>query len=162
MTVLVTGAAGFVGQWLTRSLLERDESVFGLSMTGPPKPGVLTQAQIDSVTWLSGDIRNDADVDAALETARPNSIYHLAAVSYVPEAGADSVTAFEVNTLGTVRLLNAVAKHSPKGASRTRTLVVGSGEQYGHREIKSSTCLRPGASTTADRDKTDASSCRHW
>lgn len=131
MTVLVTGAAGFVGQWLTRSLLERDESVFGLSMTGPPKPGVLTQAQIDSVTWLSGDIRNDADVDAALETARPNSIYHLAAVSYVPEAGADSVTAFEVNTLGTVRLLNAVAKHSPKGASRTRTLVVGSGEQYG-------------------------------
>jgi GDP-4-dehydro-6-deoxy-D-mannose reductase len=100
-------------------------------MTGRPEPGVLTKAQIDSVTWLSGDIRNDADVDAALETARPSSIYHLAAVSYVPEAGADAVMAFEVNTLGAVRLLNAVAKHSPKGASRTRTLVVGSGEQYG-------------------------------
>lgn len=131
MTVLVTGAAGFVGQWLTRSLLEREESVFGLSMTGQPAPGVLTQAQIDSVTWLSGDIRNGADLDAALESARPTSIYHLAAVSHVPEASADSATAFEVNTLGTVRLLDAVAKHSPKGSARPRTLVVGSGEQYG-------------------------------
>jgi GDP-4-dehydro-6-deoxy-D-mannose reductase len=66
-----------------------------------------------------------------VETARPSTIYHLAAVSYVPEAGADSVTAFDVNTLGAVRLLNAVARHSPKGRDRTRTLVVGSGEQYG-------------------------------
>lgn len=131
MTVLVTGAAGFVGQWLTRSLLERGERIFGLSVTGEPVPGVLTQAQIDSVIWLSGDIRKDENVDAALETARPDTIYHLAAISYVPEAGADSVAAFEVNTLGVVRLLNAVAKHSPKGTGRTRTLVVGSGEQYG-------------------------------
>ncbi len=131
MTVLVTGAAGFVGQWLTRGLLERGEKVFGLSMTGQPVTGVLSQAQIDSITWLSGDLRNGADVDAALETTRPDTVYHLAAVSYVPEAGADSVTAFDVNTLGTVRLLNAVAKHSSKGTGRTRTLVVGSGEQYG-------------------------------
>ena len=131
MTVLVTGAAGFVGQWLTRSLLDKGESVFGLSMTGPPVPGVLSRAQIDAITWLSGDLRNAADVDAALETAQPSTIYHLAAVAYVPEAGADPVTAFEVNTLGTVRLLNAVSRHSPKGKSRTRTLVVGTGEQYG-------------------------------
>jgi len=131
VTVLVTGAAGFVGQWLTRSLLERGESVFGLSMTGQPTPGVLSRAQIDSIVWLSGDLRKGEDVDAALETARPSNIYHLAAVTYVPEAGADPVAAFDVNTLGAVRLLNAVAKHSPKGKGRTRTLVVGSGEQYG-------------------------------
>ena len=136
MTVLVTGAAGFVGQWLTRSLLERSEKVFGLSMTGQPEPGVLSQKQIDSVSWLSGDLRNGADVDAALDTARPDTIYHLAAVSHLPEAGADSVTAFDVNTLGAVRLLNAVARHSPKGTGRTRTLVVGSGEQYGPHPAK--------------------------
>ena len=136
MTVLVTGAAGFVGQWLTRSLLERGEKVFGLTMTGPPAAGALSKAQIGSVTWLSGDLRNSADVDAALETARPSAIYHLAAVTYVPEAGDDPVTAFDINTLGTVRLLNAIARHSPKGASRTRTLVVGSGEQYGAHSTK--------------------------
>jgi GDP-4-dehydro-6-deoxy-D-mannose reductase len=116
---------------LTRSLLEKGEKVFGLSMTGQPQAGVLTRAQVDSITWLSGDLRSTADVDAALETAQPKAIYHLAAVSHVPEAGADSVTAFDVNTLGAVRLLNAVARHSPKGRDRTRTLVVGSGEQYG-------------------------------
>ncbi len=131
MTVLVTGAAGFVGQWLSRRLVEKGERVFGLSVTGPPSPGVLSRAQIDAITWLSGDLRSGADVDAALEAARPSHIYHLAAVTYLPEAGADPVTAFEVNTLGTVRLLNAVARHSPKGRNRTRTLVVGSGEQYG-------------------------------
>jgi GDP-4-dehydro-6-deoxy-D-mannose reductase len=131
VTVLVTGAAGFVGQWLTRSLLERDETVFGLSMTGQPAPSVLTQKQIDSVTWLSGDLRSAEDVDTALETARPDAIYHLAAVSHIPQAAADSAAAFDVNTLGAVRLLNAVGRHSPKGTNRTRTLVVGSGEQYG-------------------------------
>lgn len=137
MTVLVTGAAGFVGQWLTRSLLERGDTVFGLSMTGQPVPGVLSKAQIGSITWLSGDLRNGADVDAALETARADNIYHLAAVSHVPEAGADSVVAFDVNTLGAVRLLNAIGRHSPKGTNRTRTLVVGSAEQYGAHPAKS-------------------------
>jgi len=131
VTALVTGAAGFVGQWLTRSLLEKGETVFGLSMTGEPVPGVLTTEEIDSITWLSGDLRNAEDVDAALETARPDAVYHLAAMSHIPEAAADPVAAFDVNTLGTVRLLNAVGRHSPKGANRTRTLVVGSGEQYG-------------------------------
>lgn len=131
MTVLVTGAAGFVGQWLTRGLLEKGETVYGLSVTGQPSQGVLSSAQIDSITWLSGDLRSEASLDAALETARPDRIYHLAAVSHVPEAGADAVTAFDVNTLGAVRLLNAVDRHSKKGTSRTRTLVVGSAEQYG-------------------------------
>lgn len=131
MTALVTGAAGFVGQWLARSLLEKGETVFGLSMTGEPVPGVLTTAEIDSINWLSGDLRNAEDVDAALESARPDAVYHLAAMSHIPEAAADPVAAFDVNTLGTVRLLNAVARHSPKGTNRTRTLVVGSGEQYG-------------------------------
>ncbi len=131
MTVLVTGAAGFVGQWLTRSLLEKGETVFGLSVADEPAPGVLTAAEIDSVTWLSGDLRQAAAVDAALETARPDVVYHLAAVSHIPNAAADPVAAFDVNTLGTVRLLNAIGRHSPKSANRTRTLVVGSGEQYG-------------------------------
>jgi GDP-4-dehydro-6-deoxy-D-mannose reductase len=131
VTALVTGAAGFVGQWLTRTLLEKGETVFGLSMTGEPAPGVLSEVEIDSITWLSGDLRNAEDVDAALETARPDAVYHLAAMSHIPEAAADPAAAFDINTLGAVRLLNAVARHSPKGANRTRTLVVGSGEQYG-------------------------------
>ena len=137
MTVLVTGAAGFVGQWLTRSLLEKGETVFGLSMTGEPAPGVLSKSEIDSITWLSGDLRSAADIDAALETARPDAVYHLAAVSHIPQAAADPAMAFDVNTLGTVRLLNAVERHSPKGTNRTRTLVVGSAEQYGVHPAKS-------------------------
>ncbi len=131
MTALVTGAAGFVGQWLTRSLLEKGEKVFGLTMTGEPVPGVLTTEEIDSITWLWGDLRNAEEVDAAVETARPDAVYHLAAMSHIPDAAADPAAAFDINTLGAVRLLNAVARHSPKGANRTRTLVVGSGEQYG-------------------------------
>ena len=137
MTVLVTGAAGFVGQWLTRALLEKGETVFGLSMTGEPAPGVLSTSEIDSITWLSGDLRNSEDVDAALETARPDTVYHLAAVSHIPQAAADPAMAFDVITLGTVRLLNSVERHSPKGRNRTRTLVVGSAEQYGVHPAKS-------------------------
>ena len=137
MSSLVTGAGGFVGQWLVRSLLERGESerVTGFSFGDPSGIGVLTAEQRAKTNWIEGDIRDSDAVENAIEESRPDAIYHLAGVTFVPAAGADPAATYEVNTMGVARLLAALARHGKSERAATRVLVVGSAEQYGPHDL---------------------------
>lgn len=129
MRSLVTGAAGFVGQWLARALLNRGEELYGLTLEGAPGPGILDRRELSAVRWMMGDIRDSAAVQHALADSRADAVYHLAGMTFVPDATADPVSAYEVNTLGVVRLLEAVTRL--RRSSEVRVLIVGSAEQYG-------------------------------
>ena len=131
MSSLVTGAGGFVGQWLIRSLLDRREKVTGFTFGPPSESGILTSAQRNSVDWVEGDIRDKNSIEAAIDRSSPDAIYHLAGITFVPQAGADPTTTYEVNTLGSAKLLSAVARARGAGMSSPRVLIVGSAEQYG-------------------------------
>ena len=132
MRALVTGGGGFVGQWLTRSLLERGDSVdvtgLGAEFAGP---AVLTADERRATRWVRADMRSADDVDAAVEGATPDVVFHLAGVSFPPEADRAPATAYDVNTLGVVRLLGAIQRRVSAGVINPVTLVVGSGMQYG-------------------------------
>lgn len=130
MSSLVTGAGGFVGQWLIRALLERGERVTGFTFGAPAKIGVLTAEQLAAVDWIEGDIRDSSSVESALEKS-PEAIYHLAGVTFVPAAGNDPATTYEINTIGAARLLAAVARMRTSRQGSPRVLIVGSAEQYG-------------------------------
>ncbi|HYD51891.1 MAG TPA: GDP-mannose 4,6-dehydratase, partial [Gemmatimonadaceae bacterium] len=56
------------------------------------------------------------------------------AVSYVPDAAASSVEAYDVNVLGLARLLEALRPRRAAGALDPVVLCVGSGEQYGRHQ----------------------------
>jgi GDP-4-dehydro-6-deoxy-D-mannose reductase len=127
--VLITGGSGFVGQWLSRALLERGWSVFGGTVTGSPAVGVLSREQIGAIRWLELDMLSEADIDAALAASDPEWIVHLAGIASPPEANASPVRAFDTNALGALRLLTALIRSN--GAKGRRILVVGSAEQYG-------------------------------
>jgi GDP-4-dehydro-6-deoxy-D-mannose reductase len=131
---LVTGAGGFVGQWLIRSLLESGEMVTGFTYGAPSENGILTSSQLDSVNWIEGDIRDQASIESAIDGSSPDAIYHLAGITFVPEAGGDPTRAYEVNTLGVARLLAAVVRARGSGPRSPRVLIVGSAEQYGAHE----------------------------
>jgi len=73
-------------------------------------------------------------VAAVVERAAPDVILHLAAISHVPDAMRNPGRAYEVNTVGTVRLLSEVARLRRAGASDPSVLVVGSSEQYGRHD----------------------------
>jgi GDP-4-dehydro-6-deoxy-D-mannose reductase len=132
MRALVTGGGGFVGQWLTRSLLERGDSVdvtgLGAELAGP---AVLTANERRATRWVHADMRNADEVDAAVEGAAPDVVFHLAGVSFPPEAERAPATAYDINTLGVVRLLGAIQRRVSSGVIDPVTLVVGSGMQYG-------------------------------
>lgn len=131
MSSLVTGAGGFVGQWLIRSLLERGERIAGFTLGPPSAIGVLTAQQEKEVEWIEGDIRDSRAIERALDSSEPDAIYHLAGVTFVPAAGADPAATYEVNTLGAGRLLAALAQRHKAARAKARVLIVGSAEQYG-------------------------------
>lgn len=140
--VLITGGAGFVGQWLSRALLEQGWTVYGGMVDGPPRPGVLSREQSEAIRWLSLDVSSDESIARAVEQSAPDRVVHLAGIAFAPEANASPVRAFEVNALGALRLLAALE------GSAARVLVVGSAEQYGAQEasaypVTEAATLRP-------------------
>lgn len=128
---LVTGGSGFVGQWLARALLSRGWEVQSVGLHGVGATSVLTAAERDAVAWHEADLRDVTAVAESVARARPELVVHLAAVSYVPDAAASSVAAYDVNVLGLARLLDAIRAPRRAGVIDPLVLVVGSGEQYG-------------------------------
>jgi GDP-4-dehydro-6-deoxy-D-mannose reductase len=130
--VLVTGGGGFVGQWLTKALLQRGTGVVAAGLGVPPrKSPALSPSERKSVEWVELDVRRGDEIDRLLARVRPDVVYHLAGVSYIPDAQDAPAQAYDVNVLGAVRLLSAVARGRRAREFDPRVLVVGSGMQYG-------------------------------
>ena len=134
LRVLVTGAHGFVAQWAIRALLERGCSVTAAGIGEPTRGGPLDAARRAMVTWAGLDVTRQEEVRAVLERATPDAVLHLAAISHVPDAMHNPGEAYEVNCVGTVRLLSEVARLRQLGPCDPMVLVVGSAEQYGRHE----------------------------
>ncbi|MDQ6827509.1 MAG: GDP-mannose 4,6-dehydratase [Gemmatimonadota bacterium] len=132
---LVTGASGFVGQWLCRELLARDWDVTGTTFDVGASPSALTADERTSVRWLAADLRDGRDIVRALDDARPDAIFHLAGVSFLPAADADPVAALDVNVVGTGRLLAELRARKTAGVLDPMILIVGSAEQYGRHDV---------------------------
>jgi len=131
---LVTGAGGFAGQWLCRDLVRQGWLVTGSSLIGDPGSGILSASEQAAVDWRHEDLRAPHAVRGAMDAARPDAIFHLAGVSFVPAASDDTMLAFEVNTGIAVRLLEVVRARKAAGTLDPVVLLVGSAEQYGRHE----------------------------
>ena len=132
---LVTGGNGFVAQWAIRAMVERGWTVTAASHGEPSTAGVLSAEQASAVDWRPMDVTRQDEVAAAVDRARADVVLHLAGVSHVPDAARNPGYAYEVNTVGTVRLLAELRRHRAAGTGDPRVLVIGSAEQYGRHEI---------------------------
>ena len=107
MRALITGGRGFVGTWLADHLRACGDEV------------VAVDAEVD--------VTDPAAVDAAVADARPDAVYHLAALAHVGDSWRDPLRVLEVNVLGTAAVLAAARRHD----EGTRVLVTSSAEVYG-------------------------------
>ncbi|HEY2476847.1 MAG TPA: GDP-mannose 4,6-dehydratase [Candidatus Cybelea sp.] len=118
---MVTGASGFVGRRLVEALRNDGDEV--LACGGPHD----TQAD-----YFPIDLADAGSLTAALETARPRVIFHLAAQAFVPESLRSPMETYEVNALGTARLAEAVRGYDADPSPRI--FFASSAEVYGARE----------------------------
>lgn len=118
MKALVTGADGFVGRWLVRHLEDAGDEVW--PATGGHLPGVSTRG-----TQL--DVRRPEEVAAMVSSARPDAIYHLAAVAFGPDAASGPFDALEITVGGTLGILEAARALEPQPI----VFVPSSAEVYG-------------------------------
>lgn len=131
---LITGGAGFVGQWVARALLERGIGVTSVSQSARPEHPVLDPAEADAIRWVADDIRTATGLGAVVAEERPGTIFHLAGVSYVPAAQQSPLQAYDVNVMGLARLLGHVRALRAADGYDPTIVVVGSGEQYGRHD----------------------------
>ncbi|MCB9779944.1 MAG: SDR family oxidoreductase [Alphaproteobacteria bacterium] len=104
MRILVTGAAGFIGSHLTRTLLDSGHEVVGLDDLSS---GHRSNLPVASPGWrfVLGDIRDPAACTVAMQGVQ--AVMHLAGRNSVPRSLADPFGAVQVNVAGSVNLLDA-------------------------------------------------------
>ena len=134
MRALVTGAAGFAGQWLCRELLHCGWDVWGARLDDALPAGALDAEAARNVHWWNGDLRAADAAHAMLDAASPDAIFHLAGIAHVPSASADPAGTLEVNVIVASRMLGDVRTRRAAGTLDPVVVVVGSGEQYGRHD----------------------------
>jgi len=132
MRFLITGIGGFVGPYLARTLLESGHAVWGI-VRRPGSSRHLTDLHeaypegFPGESVLAADLLDPRAVRSAVAAVRPDGLFHLAGMSFVPAAEADPLAAYRTNFFGTLNVLRAVREAQPA----CRVVCAGSGEAYG-------------------------------
>jgi dihydroflavonol-4-reductase len=114
MRAFVTGATGFVGSAVVRSLLRRDTAVRVLAR---PTSDLRNIAGLD-VEVFYGDLLDGEGLARALDGC--DTLYHVA--GYYSTAEADSTKMYEVNVRGTKAIMNAALKAGVRRSVHTSTI----------------------------------------
>jgi len=106
----VTGHTGFKGSWLTVWLEELGAHVSGYALAATD-PSMFRALELEkSCESLERDVRDVDELTAALDHARPDFIFHLAAQSLVLTSYQDPLATIHTNVLGTANLLEALRR----------------------------------------------------
>jgi UDP-glucuronate 4-epimerase len=121
-TVLVTGAAGFIGSHVAQALACRGDRVVGIDNfddyydpackhRNVAEVRAQLGAEASRFELVTGDVRDLELVERLFARERIDAVVHLAALAGVRASIGQAARYFDVNLTGTIRLLDAAVKH---------------------------------------------------
>jgi CDP-glucose 4,6-dehydratase len=129
--VLVTGHEGFLGSWLTRTLVENGAQVVGIDKVLNRPVSVLNGFR-NKFKAIKGNVDNLELLKKIIKQHKPEVIFHLAAQAIVHEANQDPIECFRSNIQGTWNILEAA-----RGQKFIESIIVASSDKaYGsHKKL---------------------------
>ena len=127
---LITGISGFVGSQLAKYLLDNGNEVFGLlrrRADGSTPKNLVNERIYDQIHVIEGDILDISNIGSALEVAKPDIVFHLAAQSFIPSSFENPLAILMTNSLGTANLLESIRLKNLDPI----VVFAGSSEEYG-------------------------------
>jgi GDPmannose 4,6-dehydratase len=111
---LITGITGQDGSYLAELLLDEGYEVFGMVRRLSASNAWRIDHILDRVTLKPADLLDQLSLLRLIEDVRPEEIYNLAAMSFVPASWDQPMLTGEFNSQGVTRMLDAVRRVDPK------------------------------------------------
>lgn len=143
MNILITGITGFSGSHLAEHLLNKGNTIYGLSRGRYQQYNNISDIK-DKITLIEGDLSDIHSLKYCLEDCQPDIIYNLGAMTSVPLSWRSPKVTIDTNTLGTLNILESVRTSN----INPTVVIVGTSEEYGkvypdEVPIKETNQLRP-------------------
>lgn len=126
-TALITGITGQDGSYLAELLLEKGYDVHGVVRRASFDSASRIAHLAERITLHQADLLDQSSLVNALQAARPQEVYNLAAQSFVPTSWSQPSLTGEFTALGVTRMLDALRLVDPA----IRFYQASSSEMYG-------------------------------
>ncbi|MEQ1727273.1 MAG: GDP-mannose 4,6-dehydratase [Vicinamibacterales bacterium] len=124
---LITGITGQDGSYLAELLLEKGYEVYGIARRLSAPNSWRIDHIMDRITVRPGDLLDQLSLLKVIDEVRPQEVYNLAAMSFVPASWDQPMLTGEFNAQGVTRMLDAIRRVDPA----IRFYQASSSEMYG-------------------------------
>ena len=131
--IFVTGGAGYIGSHTCVELLNAGHDVTVYDNLSNSQPEALARVERitgKKLTFIQGDIRDGAALNAALKMSQPEAVVHFAGLKAVGESVTQPLHYYDNNVVGTLRLLEAMGQQGVKTIVFSSSATVYGDPQY--------------------------------
>ncbi len=107
---LITGITGQDGAYLAKLLIDKGYKVFGTVRRSTSEKFInLKYLNVfNNIKFYDFDLLELSNIQNVIKESRPDEIYHLAAQSFVPTSFQVPIVTTDINSLGTLRILDSI------------------------------------------------------
>ena len=113
-TALITGITGQDGSYLAELLLDKGYRVVGMTRRSSCENFERIEHIREKIELMQGDLLDSFSMIKLVQEVKPDEVYNLAAMSFVPTSWEQPVLTGEFTALGVTRLLDAIRIVDPK------------------------------------------------
>jgi len=141
-SVLVTGAAGFIGVPLVRQLLREGHAVTALdNFRLGRRERLAAVGGGERLSIVEADITDRVSLAQAVQRAAPQRVFHLAALHFIPYCESLPQETIEINVVGLLNLLDALKEAGPARLLFMSTADVYQPSEQPHSETSPTTAI---------------------